>query len=79
MMFLRTMLVMLRLPLDLLVVILQYYIFGGLRYHKYKKSLRNLLKLGLYRTSLEVDLMDGKWLFPYTNRFLLEKIIPFMA
>ncbi|WPK24815.1 hypothetical protein PUMCH_002106 [Australozyma saopauloensis] len=78
-MSLHSLLVMLRLPLDLVVVVLRYYIFGGLRFRKFNKSLLNCLKLRVYRTSLQVDMMDGKYLFPYSNRFLIRKIIPFIA
>lgn len=78
-MSLRSILVMLKLPVELLVVVLRYYIFGGIRFRKFNKSLVNCLRLRLYRTSLQVDMMDGKWLFPYTNKFLLHQIIPFLA
>lgn len=76
---LHSLLVFLKIPIDLLVVVLRYYIFGGLKFRKFNKSLLNLLKLRLYRTSLQIDIKDGNWLLPYSNQVLLKKIVPFIA
>lgn len=73
---LSTIYILSKLPLDLLIVVLRFYIFGGLRFRKFLKSLLNCLKLHVFRTALTVDVMDSKWLGPYTNSFLIRRIVP---
>lgn len=73
---LLTLLTLAKIPLDVLVVILRYYLFGGLRFRKFNRSLINCIKLNVFRTALKVDIMDSKWLGPYSNAFLLRKLIP---
>lgn len=75
---LSTLFILGKLPLDLLVVVLRYYIFGGIRFRKFLKSLVNLLKLRLFRTCLTVDIMDAKYLGPYSNGFLIRKLVPLL-
>lgn len=76
---LSTILILLKLPLDFLVIVLRYFIFGGITARKYKNSLVNLLKVKLYRSALLVPIQDSKWLAPYSNDFLVLRIIPLIA
>ncbi|PVH16358.1 uncharacterized protein CXQ87_004234 [Candidozyma duobushaemuli] len=76
---LSTILILSKLPFDFLVVVLRYFIFGGIRARKYRKSLANLLKVKLYRTALSVPISDSKWLAPYSNDFLIQRILPTIA
>lgn len=75
-MHLRTIFILLKLPADLLWVIVRYYLVGGLRFRKFRNSLLNCLKLKVYRTALTVDMMDARYLGPWTNSFLLRKLVP---
>ncbi|OBA20840.1 alpha/beta-hydrolase [Metschnikowia bicuspidata var. bicuspidata NRRL YB-4993] len=77
-MSLRSICVLLKLPLDLLIVVLRFYIFGGLRFRKYSRQLINCLRLRVYRAALTVDIPDGKLIGPHTNSFLIRKVIPFI-
>lgn len=78
-MSLRSILVLLKLPLDLVIVVLKYYIFGGLRFRKYNRDFVNCLRLTVYRRCLKVDIMDGTLVGPYSNEFLIRKIVPFIT
>ncbi|KAF8000879.1 hypothetical protein HF325_004668 [Metschnikowia pulcherrima] len=77
-MSLRSILILLKLPFDLLVVILRFYIFGGLRFRRYNRELRNCLRLRIYRAALTVDILDGKLIGPHSNAFLIRKVIPYI-
>lgn len=70
--------VLLRLPVDILITILRYYVFGGVRSRRYKNSLINCIKLRIFRTALSAGVKDGKWLGPYTNSFLIRRIVPLL-
>lgn len=58
------------------MVVLRYYLLGGLKFRKYNKSIVNALKLRLFRACLSVDIKDCKWLGPYSNAFLINRMIP---
>ncbi|QRG39835.1 hypothetical protein FDK38_004293 [Candidozyma auris] len=68
-----------KLPLDFLVLILRYLFFGGIKQRKYRRSLAGLLKLTLYKSALLVPIEDSRWLSPYSNAFLLRKVMPTVA
>lgn len=70
--------VLLTIPLDIIITILRYYVFGGLKSRKYKNNLINSIKLQIFRTSLSAGVRDGKWLAPYSNSFLIRKLVPFL-
>lgn len=76
---LRLLLIMLKIPLDLVIVVLRFYLFGGLRSRKYSRLLINCLRLRVYRAALTTDIMDGKYLMPYSNKVLLHKILPLIS
>lgn len=76
---LRSIYVLLKLPFDLLLVIVRFYIFGGIKFRKFNRSLINCLKLTIFRAGLSVDIMDSRWLGPWTNHMLINKIIPLMT
>lgn len=71
--------VLLKLPVEIIITILRYYVFGGLRSRRYKNNLINCIKLKVFRTSLTAGVTDSKWLGPYTNSFLIRRIIPLIA
>lgn len=70
---------LLRLPIDIIITILRYYVFGGVRSRRYRNNLINSIKLRVFRTSLSTGVMDSKWLAPYSNSFLIRRIVPLMA
>lgn len=76
---LSTVILALKLPADFLIVILRYFIFGGIKARKYRRSLSKLLKLTLYRFALLVPIQDTKWLSPYSNDFLVKRAFPIVA
>ncbi|QFZ30052.1 putative steryl acetyl hydrolase [Clavispora lusitaniae] len=78
-MFLRSLLVLAKMPLDIFIVVLRFYIFGGIHYRKYSKSLLNCIKLTIFRASLTIDIKHAYLLAPYSNSFLLRCILPFVG
>lgn len=78
-MSLRSICILLKLPFDLLIVVLRFYIFGGLRFRKYNRELINCLRLRIYRAALTVDIPDAKLIGPHSNSFLIRKVIPFLS
>lgn len=69
----------LKLPFELLALILRYYLFGGVRFRKYSQSLINLIKLKVYRSALQVRIPETKYLGPWSNNVLINKIIPLVS
>lgn len=70
---------LLRLPIDIIITILRYYLLGGVRSRRYRNSLINSIKLRVFRTSLNTGIMDSKYLGPYSNSFLIRRIVPLFA
>lgn len=70
--------VLLSLPIDIIIAILRYYVFGGSRSRRYKNSLLNCVKLRIFRRALTAGIMEGKWLTPYSNSLLVRRVIPFL-
>lgn len=66
---------LLTLPPSLLWLVIQYF-FGGLKYRRYRNSLRNALKLKIFSTALAVGVSNGKWVIPFSNSTLIRKIVP---
>lgn len=71
--------VILKLPVEIIITILRFYVFGGVRSRRYKNSLINCIKLRIFRLSLSAGISDGKWLGPYSNSFLIRRVIPLLA
>lgn len=68
----------LRLPVDIIILVLRYYIFGGIRFRKYSKSLINLIKLRVYKNAISVKIPDAKYISPWTNNFLINHMAPLL-
>ena len=70
----RAFYVLLSIPIKLLWVLLKYPFVGGLN-EKFRNSLRNSLKLQLYRTALSMPVKDAHILGILSNYFLINKLI----
>lgn len=76
---LSTIYILTRLPIDFIILVFRYYIFGGIKFRKYRNSLVKLLKVTLYRACLAVPIQDSRLLCPYSNQTLVDKMMPVAA
>lgn len=75
-MLLYSLWILARIPVVAIATTLRYYIFGGLRYRKYRSHLLNCLKLSIIRNNFRISINDAWIISPYTNEYLVRKMLP---